>query len=197
MAADPLTSASVRAFLAIPLADIFSQELNALLQPLRHRISGVRWIDPGEAHLTLHFFGAIAAKEIDVVDAFSKKIALFFSPLVLSLDALGGFPNLEKPNVLWVGVAERTRQLKPLQEAIRGQARALGFRSESRPFLPHATIGRVKEKGLDLRSLPAAKASALPRGEKIADHFALYQSHCSSEGTRYEILKTYPLSKKT
>jgi len=150
-----------------------------------------------QVHLTLHFLGAVPAKEIELIHLFSKKVASLFSPLKLSLDQVGGFPSLERPAIVWLGIAEGAGRLLSLQKAIQGEVRTLGFRDEARPFLPHATIGRIKRKNKDLRSLLAKPPFKLPTPEKAADHFVLYQSHCGPEGVRYEALKSYALSQKT
>ena len=196
MADDPLRQAAVRVFLAIPLYDIFRQEIEALLGPLRREIPGVRWVEPSKVHLTLHFFGSVSAQEIEPIHLLSKKVAALFSPLKLSLDRIGGFPSLERPNIIWLGVEEHTGRLLSVQKAIQGEVRTLGFMTEARPFQPHATIGRVQWKNRDFKPLMAKIPFELPVPEKTADHFVLYQSHCLPEGVRYEILETYPLSKK-
>jgi 2'-5' RNA ligase len=196
MAENPLKRATARIFLAIPLHEIFHREVESFLRPLRRDISGVRWIESRYFHLTLHFFGSVPAKEIEWIHPSAKKIASLFSPLKLNLDRIGGFPSLEKPNIVWLGVGEPSGRLLSLQKAIQGEVRTLGFETEARPFQPHATIGRVKRKIKDLPVLLTNLRLELPTPEKTVDHFALYQSHCLPEGVRYEILETYPLSKK-
>jgi 2'-5' RNA ligase len=196
MADDPVKRAPARVFLAIPLHGFFHQEIENLLSPLRREISGVRWTEPRQVHLTLHFFGPVSANEIDLIQAFSKKVALLFSPLELSLTRIGGFPSLERPDIVWLEVEERDGRLLSLQKAIQGEVRTLGFKTETRPFQPHATIGRVKWKSRALGPLVSKIPFEGPTPVRTADHFVLYQSHNLPEGVRYEILKTYPLSKK-
>ena len=196
MADDPLKKAAARVFLAIPLHEIFDREIENILLPLRREIPGVRWTDPRQVHLTLHFFGSVPFKEIELIHQSSMKVASLFSPLKLSLDLLGGFPNLERPEIVWLGVGEREGRLLSLQRAIQGEVRMLGFKTEARPFHPHATLGRVKKKIPDPRPLLSRIPFQLPAVEKTADHFVLYQSHCLPEGARYEALKSYPISKK-
>ncbi len=196
MAEDPLKRAGARVFLAIPLDGIFHQEIEDILGPLRRKISGVRWVESRQIHLTLHFFGSVPTKEIELIHLFSKKVATLFSPLELSLGRIGGFPSLERPNIIWLEVEEHTGRLLSLQKAIQGEVRTLGFEIESRPFRPHATIGRVKRKNKDLKPLVTKVPFELPVPARAADHFVLYQSHCFPEGVRYEILETYPFSKK-
>jgi 2'-5' RNA ligase len=197
MAEDPLKQTTARVFLAIPLYGIFHREIESLLRPLRRGISGVRWIEPRQVHLTLHFFGSVSIKEIELIHLSSKKVASLFSPLKLRMDRVGGFPNFERPEIVWFGIEEHDGQLLSLQKAIQGEVRTLGFKTETRLFQPHVTMGRVKRKSIDLGPLLAKVRVELPGPEKIADHFVLYQSHCRPEGVHYEILKTYSLSKKT
>ena len=196
MAEDPLKQAVARVFLAIPLHEIFRQEIENILRPLRREISGVRWAESRQVHLTLHFFGPVPKKEIELIHLFSKKVASLFSPFKLNMARIGGFPSLERPDIVWLGVEEPTGRLLSLQKAIQGEVRTLGFKNEARLFQPHVTIGRVKRKSQDLRSLLLKVPLAWPTPEKTADHFVLYQSHYLPEGVRYEILKTYALSKK-
>jgi 2'-5' RNA ligase len=54
----------------------------------------------------------------------------------------------------------------------------------------------VKWKSKDLKTLAAKVPLEWATPVKTADHFVLYQSHLLPEGVRYEILETYPLSKK-
>jgi len=196
MAEDPLKAAAARVFLAIPLYEMFRGEIENLLRPFRREISGVRWVESPKVHLTLHFFGSVPAKEIELIRIFSKKVASLFPPLHLNLGRVGGFPSLERPNIVWLEVEDPTGKLLSLQKAIQGEVRSLGFQVETRPFQPHATIGRVKWKSKDLKPLLMKVPFEWATSEKIADHFVLYQSHLLSEGVRYEILETYPLSKK-
>lgn len=196
MAEDPLKPGVARVFLAIPFHGIFQQEVTPILRPLCREISGVRWTEPLQVHLTLHFFGIVSIKEIDLIHLLSKKVASLFSPLHLTLNRIGGFPSLEKPDIVWLGVEESSGQLLSLQKAIQGEIRTNGFKTEARPFEPHATIGRVKRKSQDLKTLLAKVPFKWPTPARTADHFALYQSHYLPEGVRYEIIKTYPLSKK-
>lgn len=196
MAENPLNTRTARVFLAIPLEE-FRQEIESVLEPLRRKVSGVRWSDPRQVHLTLHFFGSVPAKEIESIHLFSKNVAAFFSSFQLSLDRMGGFPSLEKPEIIWLGVKEETGQLSSLYRAIQGEVQTHGFTPETRPFRPHATIGRVKKKNKDLGPLLAKLFFQWSAQPKTADHFVLYQSRCFPEGVRYEVLQTYAFSKKT
>ncbi len=154
-------------------------------------------MEPQQVHLTLHFFGSIPASEIPHIDSSMRQVASLHAPLRLMLNGVGGFPDLKRPDILWLGVEERTGALLAFQKALRAAVDQLGFKTDARPFYPHVTIGRIKKKTGSLESLASRIPYRFPSAEKTLDHFALYQSHCLPEGVRYEILKTYALSKKS
>lgn len=194
MAEDPLSRARPRVFLAIPLYEIFHHDLDSILEPLRRRVSDAAWVLPEQIHLTLHFFGSTPLADIDRIDASMERIASLFSPLKLSLAGIGGFPSLERPDILWLSVEEKSGELLSLQKAIQHEAKRLGFKIEARPFQPHATIARIKKRTCDLRTLSAGIFPKFPVEERTADHFVLFQSRCLPEGARYGILKIYSIS---
>lgn len=196
MAENPLTVASKRLFLAIPLHESFSQEVRSLLELVGRKIPDVKWVRPEQVHLTLHFFGSTPESEIEKIDRVMKQIASRFKPISVALDQIGGFPSLRQPHVIWLGVQEKTGQLLSLYERIQQGVQHLGFEVENRPFHPHVTLGRAKKRTNNSESLLSKLKLNLPTQEKIFESFGLYQSHCLPEGARYEILKSYSLSSK-
>ena len=197
MAEDPLVPDRLRIFLAVPLHKIVYPDLFLLLEWLRRNVPEVAWALAEQLHLTLHFLGATAVADIDRIDASMKKIAPDFGPLSLRLSGIEGFPSLERPDILWARVEESSGSLSSLRQGIGLELERLGFKIESRPFCPHVTLGRIKKKTGDLRPLCARIPEKFFTAGKTVGHFVLYQSHCLPEGARYEVLRTYPLSKKS
>lgn len=195
MAEDTLKDPRFRLFLAVPLHEVFLQEISSVLEPLSRKLSGVKWVEPHQVHLTLHFFGSTSPDEIGRIDTGMKQVATLYQPFEASLAKIGGFPDLRRPNVIWLGIQEKTGKLLALYQTVRKELQQLGFETEHRPFQPHVTLGRVKKHGGDLRPVLEKIPFKLPTAEKILNHFVLYQSHTLPEGARYEALKTYPLQK--
>jgi 2'-5' RNA ligase len=187
----------LRLFLAVPLHHVFLQEIKDILHPLRAGIPGVKWVDPGQVHLTLHFFGDVPASEVDGIDQAMKRILPRFAPFRIRLNGLGGFPDLRRPHVLWVGVSGENRELFELQESVRREVEALGYAADGRAFRPHATLGRVKKipGALSCQEEIEKMKLRFPTEIKTLDHFVLYQSRLLPDGACYETVKTYPLSK--
>ena len=63
----------------------------------------------------------------------------------LALQAAGAFPNLRKPNILWLDFGGDLDMLAPLQRRIERAAQEAGFAAEERAFTPHLTIARAQK----------------------------------------------------
>ena len=107
---------------------------------------GVRWVDPQSIHLTLRFLGNIPANAVDEVLAAQTSAAGACPPFSVQLSQLGMFPNLRRPRVLWAGVSGDTDALERLQESVEAQLEDVGFLRDKRPFSPHLTLGRVRDR---------------------------------------------------
>lgn len=195
MAEDPLKTPTLRLFLAIPFHEVFFQEISCVLESLSRKITGIRYVNPQQVHLTLHFFGSTPAAQVEQIDASLRKLALIFTPFQVCLGQIGGFPSLRHPKVIWMGIQEKTGQLSLLYQMIQREVQQLGFEIEHRPIHPHVTLGRIQKRCGDLEPMLSKIKFDLPTQEKVLDHFVLYQSHCFPEGARYEVLKTYPMQK--
>ena len=137
----------IRSFIAIELPDKVKSALAELQASLQtDKQPSVRWVDPYSIHLTLKFLGDITAAKIDDISSAIEEASCETAPFSLEVKGLGVFPNFKRVRVVWVGVGGDTSQLKRLQQRIESSLVPLGFARESRPFTPHLTLARVKER---------------------------------------------------
>jgi 2'-5' RNA ligase len=96
--------------------------------------------------------------------------------------------------VFWCGI-EAPGLEKLAADTDRATA-ALGIPAEKRPFSPHLTLARIKEKPdlQPLREIVAAQPS-LDFGQFEAPSFFLYQSQLRPSGSVYTKLAEFPLAK--
>ena len=198
----------MRLFVALCLHADLHAVLGQVIEDLRllDRRDQVRWVDPVGIHLTLKFLGEAGDERVPDLEAGLGAAVRGRQAPRLALGLLGAFPDLRRPRVLWIGLAEEEWSpgsggcLAPLQEAVEAATEALGWEREKRAFQPHLTLGRVREArgGGDL-SLPPAllaalgrSAPALPPGPLL--RVALMQSHLSPAGARYEERRAWELS---
>lgn len=181
---------TVRAFLAVPLSD-FEAEVVSLIGKLRGQYPRIRWIGPGQVHVTLHFFGNIHRDDIARITQCVLPITTQTSPFDAGLEKLGAFPHLDRPKVIWLGISGAEQALKDFQRRIESGLAVAGFSTEDREFKPHLTLGRVKE------NIPCPDLTKIlfnPTPLKRIREAILFQSRLTPEGPVYDALKTYPLA---
>ena len=137
---------SVRAFVAIELSLEMIGVLGELIARLKGTgLSGVRWVNPEAVHLTLKFLGNVPRAQIgEITHALSRSV-LGSAPFTLEMGEVGGFPTLDAPRVLWVGLKEELDELASLQQKVEEELQSLGFPKERRPFTAHLTLARMRD----------------------------------------------------
>lgn len=106
--------------------------------------SEVRWVQPENIHLTLKFLGDIEPKTVGPLSEVMSRCVASITPFDLSIGELGAFPTLNSPKAIWVGLGGHLDILLDLQLSLDQQLIDLGYEKERKYFIPHLTIGRVK-----------------------------------------------------
>ena len=136
----------LRAFIAIELPGGLQKEISQVIERLQTTAgkSAVRWVAASNIHLTLKFLGDIAPTSLGVIEEALRIEAGLHSGFRMEAGGLGAFPNTKRPRVIWLGV-DAPPELTSLQRGIDSATAKLGYASETRPFSPHLTLGRVRE----------------------------------------------------
>lgn len=176
---------AVRSFVALELSDEVREHLTALLQRLQRTGAAVKWVEPENLHLTLKFLGEVPEEQIELVAGALKVVAQATKPFSFSVKGVGGFPDLRRPRVLWVGIEEAQPLLK-LQQLVERAMEQLGFAPEERAYHPHITIGRVKAtSGMEKVKEILSEYVDVKFGEVFVSHLTLFRSDLSREGPTY------------
>ena len=138
----------MRAFVAVDIPGDARRVLADAVESLRGRgADGVRWVRPSAIHLTLKFLGDIDGSRVGQVMDALRRSAKANPPFRLGLSGLGAFPAPEKPRVLWAGLEGDLDALGRLHRDVdREVSPAAGVAGEKRPFTPHLTLGRVRDR---------------------------------------------------
>jgi len=175
----------MRLFAAVPLPGLARAGVADLLDRLRKQDLPVRWVRDDSLHLTLKFFGEVAADRLEEIEEAIRAANQGSVPLAMRLDELGAFPGARRPRVLWVGL-DAPPALELLLDRLERQCAAIGFAPEGTPFRPHITLGRVRQgERCSLRSLAEAAAPLEPI-PFLATDLVLYESLPGKGGHRYE-----------
>ncbi len=148
-----------------------------------------RWTDETSRHITLKFLGSTPAGRLPEVERRCGAAASGAEPCELRFEGLGAFPRPARATVLWAGVGGDRGKLTQLAGGLDDALAPMGFRSEQRPFVAHATLARFRQPvRLELPELS-------PVGPFPVTQMALLQSHLSPRGARYTALATFPLGR--
>ena len=102
----------------------------------------IRWVDPGNMHITLAFLGDTAEKRIGTVSSVIEQVCTGYGKFEFKLSRMGVFKNIKDPRVVWVGIDPKEK-LEILSSKITEGLVHNGFHFEQRRFNPHLTIGRI------------------------------------------------------
>ena len=190
----------IRSFIAIELPHEVKSALAELQAGLQaDKQPSVKWVDPYSIHLTLKFLGDIAAAKISDITSTIEEASREIAPFSLEVKGLGVFPNFKRVRVVWVGVGGDTSRLKLLQQHIESNLVPFGFARESRPFTPHLTLARVRERIAPTEQQSfgqlIAGASFEAAHQFTVDSINLMHSQLTREGAIYRQLTAVSLKK--
>jgi 2'-5' RNA ligase len=191
---------TTRAFIAVCLDGRTRAAVAALVERLRPLSRAVAWVPSQNLHLTLKFLGEQSDGRLGEARVGIEEVAAARAPFTLTLHGLGAFPGMERPRILWVGVAEGALAIRALQSEVESALERRQFTPESRPWHPHLTIGRVFDPRRWRRDAsPAlresiARAASMPFGTLEVSRVALMRSDLSPSGARYSELQSVSLA---
>jgi len=190
----------VRSFIAIELPDELKLGLAQLEAQLKmSQQPWVKWVDPYSIHLTLKFLGGIAVDRISKITRAMEEAIQGIPPFHLEVKDLGVFPSWKRVQVAWVGISGEVDKLSQLQQHLESNLARLGFAPESRPFTPHLTLARLRNRAsLDERQrfgqLIATTRFEAAYAIKV-DAINLMRSQLTREGAIYSQISSVKLKK--
>jgi len=159
----------------------------------------VQWARPDSIHLTLKFLGQIADTQVEEIRR-ALSVTIQAQPrFSIEVGGFGVFPDLRAPRVLWVGVSgqrEQVNALARLATEVDSGLDTLGFPREARPFSPHLTLARIKERSREVGKA-LAESGLMAQTESLGilrvEAVALIRSDLKPSGAVYTRLWEVPL----
>lgn len=196
-----------RVFLAVPLPKDVIERIGMLVDALRLRDWPMRWTDPANAHLTLHFLGDTPPEQVEILRLALPGLIAAHESFDLRTADLGVFPKLKQPRVLWLGLWGPAHRLESLYNELGDELDEMQFPIEEKPFRPHITLGRLRNtRNVSMSRLSEELREAIADMETngLADpkqplavpvnEVLLIRSHLEQDGPRYEVIERFPLT---
>jgi RNA 2',3'-cyclic 3'-phosphodiesterase len=181
--------ARMRCFLAVELSPEVKERVVGLQTQLRRTLTGIKWVEEENLHVTLLFLGEVDEREIIKVCRLAQEAMTLIPSFTMTLQEFGCFPHARRPRVLWVGVGEGKEELVRIYEALATPLSELGYRREDRPYSPHITLGRTKSDGPVIALGQALeKFAAWEGGTMPVKEVVLMSSELTRDGPLYTVL---------
>lgn len=177
-----------RLFVAITPPATVRSELAALAEPME----GVAWTSPENIHLTLRFIGDAEESRQAGLEAALAQVKV--ESFILPVEGIGTFPPRGLPKVLWAGLGSAHTRLFQLRQQVDDALLSVSLELDVRHFHPHFTLARLKEN-LDEKALARflRRHAAFEAPPFRVSEFHLYASEPSATGSRYNLVKSFPL----
>ena len=179
----------LRVFIAVDVNDpITLSRIERFKEALSSTGTPMKLVESHNMHITLRFIGEV---ESGIVEEIKSHVLenLEFERFEIALRGVGGFPNIIKPRVVWVGVARGSERLAALRRTIDSRLSSLGFRPEAREFTPHLTIARVKgSRNITRLHKLLQESEDLEFGVSQVDSVKLKKSTLTPKGPIYDDL---------
>lgn len=161
--------------------------VRAGLLALMQGITGARWQDDDQLHLTLRFVGEVDRHQAD--DLAAALAAVRFSPFAVALSGVGCFDRKGHVHTLWAGAQPRDSLAQLHQKVDRACVRA-GLLPDERSYFPHVTLARFGRTAGPIDGFMARHAGLASTPFSVED-FALFESHLGQAGPTYHMVERY------
>jgi RNA 2',3'-cyclic 3'-phosphodiesterase len=191
---DATSKKTFRVFTAFDLPPDMNQSLFDRAQDIARGEDGLKCTAQKNIHVTLHFFAALWADDVERLIGAATACAKVQSCFFVKVAGIGVFPNMQSPRILWAGIEQGKDEIIKIKQALDQKLLPLGLPIDKRSFVPHLTIGRVKACKDVSRFQERITANAhfsLPEVEMR--ELNVIQSTLTPKGPVYETLARCPL----
>jgi 2'-5' RNA ligase len=182
-----------RIFAAVDVSPEAKRRIAAQIEGLRKEFPKIRvgWERAEKLHLTLKFLGDTTDGQLDELKIATESIAAKFPAFKLRLGNTGVFPNARNPRVLWIDVFDEPGNLAKMNNLLEDACERFGFARERRKFVPHLTIGRVREPS-KARALAAKHLENAfePVGFEVSE-IVIYESILTPAGSNFQKVTSF------
>ncbi len=190
-----LESESMRLFIGIPVSLRTLRAVAGAATLIKEQSTAakmdLRWVAPARYHVTLSYLGWVKPEVVPAIRDRVQRAIVGHKPFEMRCRDLGGFPSIDKAQVLWAGIDDGAGSLAALAGSVSAAMVELGFPAESRAFHPHLTMARCKgapDLTKLVQSVPAHVFS-----KSAVESLLLYKSSVESETSEYEKIASWRL----
>lgn len=183
-----------RTFIAIPVPSEYGLSEKLKIFSAGNWGANIRWVPSHQWHFTLAFLGETSYENEVKVKSILSSLVAGIRAFDIRFDGIGLFPHKRNPKVIWVGI-EKSPLIESIANDIQQQLKIGGVEYDAKPFVPHLTIGRVKQfmNPEDFRRRFESCVISSPI-ETPLNELVFYQSVLEKHGPVYQTLASWKLA---
>lgn len=135
---------ATRTFLALDINEAVRGRLASMMGELGVPGAKIKWVDPGNIHLTVKFLGDIEESNFPELSRLTADAARNVQAFDFNISGVSCIPPAGRIRMIWTGVRETTGRMGELYNKLNESLRQIGAKEENRQFKPHITLGRIK-----------------------------------------------------
>ena len=184
-----------RIFVAVDISDKARSAAADYIEKLRGAFRDVRigWERAEKLHLTMKFLGDCEETQLKELEKIVAGIAEKIQRFEIQIADTGVFPNAHSPRVLWIDVMDAAGNLVQIHDLLESNCEKIGFERERRRFVPHLTIGRVKEPNKARDLAEKHLKNKFEPVEFIVPEIVIYESKLLPSGSIYSVVSKHEL----
>ena len=179
-----------RVFLSINASAEAQKSIAKMLLVLKEKNVSkfITFVKPENLHCTLHFLGNRTDEEIENISRMVSSRLAIYKPFELTLGNFSGFPNMKFPKVLYLECNGNSEYIGMIQTNLMEGLESLGMQVDTRPWICHFTLARIKEKiAIDIQDIHLETTVF-----QIKEVF-LMESRLRASGPEYFVIEKFPL----
>ncbi len=181
----------IRSFIAVDIPNDIKDKIAEIQMELQPILPKVSWVKPSNIHLTLKFLGDVASNQIPSIEDAIRHVVKDQQPFNMKIGSIDAFKNFSQPKVLWFDIATDPTPIVRLTENLNSSLNRFSSPKESRKFIPHLTIARMRNH------ISLTKFASHFDAYNEINHVPIYvkqivlmKSQLTSEGAIYTKLQT-------
>ncbi len=184
----------MRTFLAVDIDTNARTALGEAVGRIDVSKAKVKWVADQNLHVTLRFLGEVDDSKLPGICQLVAEAAGEVEAFDFRVGEIVCVPPAGPLRMFWADVAEPTGRMSLLYENISLLLEAEGYPSESRPFRPHITLGRVKfDHSAGQLRRQVAQFAGRDFGRVHGDSVTVYGSILTPSGPQYSVIDRVPL----
>lgn len=179
-----------RIFVAVDISDETREKAAGHVRFLRRAYPDLRvgWERNEKLHLTIKFLGDTEEGALDNLKKSMSRAAEISTPFKITVGGAGSFSR-----VLWLGVGDPSGKFAKLYSSIENKAARAGFARETRDFMPHLTLARLREPARSGDLIRTHLETKFEPVEFEVRHITIYESRLQPTGSIYSVNSIYYL----